>query len=123
MLNERFHRKDLLGMLLAIFGAATIVASAQTSSPHLNPSQLLQAMQEPVFLVYVGIVVAFALFLGYESSRKWGEQWVTVDVGLCALFGGFTVLSTKAVSSLLTLEWLEMFKEWITYPLLIVSPA
>jgi len=120
MLGERFHRKDLAGMLLAMFGAVTIVASAQTSSPHLNPRQLLEALQEPVFLVYVGVVVACALILGYASGRKWGEQWVSIDVGLCALFGGFTVLSTKALSSLLTLEWLDIFKEWITYPLCIV---
>lgn len=37
------------------------------------------------------------------------------------LKGGFTVLSTKAFSSLLTREWLEIFTEWITYPVLIVS--
>lgn len=34
--------------------------------------------------------------------------------------GGFTVLSTKAVSTLLTMEWFEMFTEWITYPVIVV---
>ena len=34
--------------------------------------------------------------------------------------GGFTVLSTKAFSTLLTKEWFEIFTEWITYPIVAV---
>ncbi len=37
------------------------------------------------------------------------------------LSGGFTVLSTKAFSTLLTMEWFEIFTEWITYPVVAVS--
>lgn len=35
--------------------------------------------------------------------------------------GGFTVLATKALSTLLTLEWWDMFTERITYPVILVS--
>jgi hypothetical protein len=35
--------------------------------------------------------------------------------------GGFTVLSTKAVSSLLTINGFNMFKQWMAYPILAVS--
>src|SRR5579863_4730113 len=41
-----------------------------------------------------------------------------IDV-LC--LGGFTVLSTKAVSTLLTTNGFDMFKQWVTYPVLAVS--
>jgi len=34
--------------------------------------------------------------------------------------GGFTVLATKATSTLLTKEWGNMLTEWITYPVLAV---
>lgn len=34
--------------------------------------------------------------------------------------GGFTVLSTKAISTLLTTLGYKIFTEWITYPLLMV---
>lgn len=34
--------------------------------------------------------------------------------------GGFTVLATKGFSTLLSLEGLNIFGEWITYPLIIV---
>lgn len=123
MLHERFRRRDLLGISLAIFGAATVVASAQMSSPHLNPKQLLEALKEPAFITYTCIVIVFILLLIFASEKSWGKKWVAVDVGLCALFGGFTVLCTKAVSSLLTLEWFDIFVEWITYPLVLVRSA
>ena len=35
--------------------------------------------------------------------------------------GGFTVLATKALSTLLTMEWIKIFTEWITYPIIAVS--
>lgn len=44
-----------------------------------------------------------------------------MDVGLCAVFGGFTVLSTKAISTLLTMKWIDMFTDVITYPVIAVS--
>lgn len=31
------------------------------------------------------------------------------------------MLSTKAISTLLTKEWFEIFAEWITYPVIAVS--
>lgn len=43
-----------------------------------------------------------------------------VDLGVCALSGGFTVLSTKAFSSLLTLLFLDTFRYPIVYPILLV---
>ena len=38
------------------------------------------------------------------------------------LQGGFTVLSTKGISTLITLEWIEIFTDWITYPTVLVRP-
>jgi hypothetical protein len=47
-----------------------------------------------------------------------------LDVTLTGfLVGGFTVLSTKGISTLLTLEWIDMFTEWITYPVILVSES
>ena len=66
-----------------------------------------------------------------------GRDWIFVDVGIvsnlyvypcprpiftqCALFGGYTVLATKGLSTLLSLKLIQVFKLWITYPLVIVS--
>ena len=108
-------------MLLAILGAVTVVLSANTSDRRLTPEALIEAITQRAFLVLTIIYVVGAVILVSLSSHKVGREHVIVDVGACALFGGFTVLSTKAFSSLLTKEWVLVFKEWITYPVLVVS--
>ncbi|EEB94782.1 hypothetical protein MPER_06349 [Moniliophthora perniciosa FA553] len=39
-----------------------------------------------------------------------------MGIGRC----GFTVLSTKAVSTLLTMRWSQVFNRFITYPVILV---
>jgi hypothetical protein len=87
----------------------------------LNPEQLVDAILQTPFLIYAGCYVVAAIILGALSHGRLGLTYVFIDVGLCALFGGFTVLSTKALSTLITLEWYGIFTEWVTYPLILVS--
>jgi len=120
MLKERFRKRDLLGILIAITGAVTVVLASNSSDIRLDPDALVNAICQPAFIIYSCIYVGGAIVLATLSQGSIGQQWVFVDVGLCALFGGFTVLSTKAISTLITMEWIEMFTEWITYPILLV---
>jgi hypothetical protein len=55
-----------------------------------------------------------------SRSPSWGGRFAAVDVGICAIFGGYTVLSTKAMASLLSTIFLEAFEYPITYGLLVV---
>ncbi|KAJ7499071.1 DUF803-domain-containing protein [Mycena latifolia] len=120
MLSERFRKRDVLGILIAVIGAVTVVLASNASDTRLDPDALLVAISQTPFIVYTCVYVVGIIVLSILSQGKPGRQWVFVDVGLCALFGGFTVLSTKAVSTLLTMEWLEMFTKWITYPTIAV---
>ncbi|KAI0265144.1 magnesium transporter NIPA-domain-containing protein [Gloeopeniophorella convolvens] len=120
LLHERLRKRDLFGVALAIVGAVTVVFSANTSDSRLSPERLIQAISQRVFLVFSIVYAIIAFILAGLSERSAGRRWVLVDVGLCAIFGGFTVLSTKAFSTLLTTRGLEMFEEWITYPILAV---
>ncbi|EIW61768.1 DUF803-domain-containing protein [Trametes versicolor FP-101664 SS1] len=120
MLGERFRKRDFLGIIIAIVGAVTVVLSANASDTRLDPKSLLEAISQRAFQVYTIVYVVGMFILSGLSEGPAGRRWVYVDIGLCALFGGFTVLSTKAVSTLLTLEWFEIFKEWITYPVIAV---
>ncbi|KIK08385.1 hypothetical protein K443DRAFT_85157 [Laccaria amethystina LaAM-08-1] len=120
MLGERFRMRDLLGVFIAIVGAVTVVLASNASDTRLDPEALLHALSQLPFIVFTSVYVASAIVLATLSEGVIGRTWVVVDVGLCALFGGFTVLSTKALSTLLTLEWLEVFTQWITYPLFVV---
>ncbi|KAM6495715.1 Magnesium transporter NIPA domain containing protein [Amanita muscaria] len=122
MLGEQFKKRDLFGILLAITGAITVVLSSNSSNTRMDPRALLKAITQLPFVIYSTIYVAGMLLLATLShgNSKIGQRWVFVDVGLCALFGGFTVLATKALSTLLTTEGAAMFTRWITYPILLV---
>ncbi|KAL4075995.1 magnesium transporter NIPA-domain-containing protein [Scleroderma yunnanense] len=122
MLNEHFRSRDLLGILLAVIGASTVVLSSPSSDgvPPLTPDALLEAITQRSFVIFSIVYAALAIVLGGLSEGHIGRQVVVVDVGLCAVFGGFTVLATKATSTLLTKEWGKMFTEWITYPVFVV---
>jgi hypothetical protein len=120
-------------------GAVTVVLSSNASDPPLSPEKLLEAISQQAFHIFSLVYVIGASILMGLSEGSAGRKWVLVDVGLCALFGaqdsfihagsnikrdiqgGFTVLSTKAISTLLTTRGFEMFKEWMTYPVLAVS--
>ncbi|KAJ3747764.1 magnesium transporter NIPA-domain-containing protein [Lentinula detonsa] len=54
------------------------------------------------------------MILASLSQSSYGQRYALI--GLCALFGGFTVLSTKAVSTLLTMQWSQVFTSVIAYP-------
>ena len=48
-------------------------------------------------------------------SQKYGSKFIIVDLGLVALFGGYTVLSTKGISSLLSTSLYHIFTMPIAY--------
>ncbi|KDQ64695.1 hypothetical protein JAAARDRAFT_52643 [Jaapia argillacea MUCL 33604] len=123
MLHERFRTLDIFGVFVAIVGAITVVLSSNTSDTKLDPEGLIKAISQHVFIAYSILYAVGAVILAGMSHGEAGRKWVFVDVGLCALFGGFTVLSTKGVSTLLTTRGLEMFAEWISYPLIVVLVA
>jgi len=120
LLKERFRRVEFLGIFIAILGAVTVVFSANTSDTRLDRDALITAITQKPFIIYSIVYIVGAFILTGLSASQHGRDWVFVDVGLCALFGGFTVLSTKALSTLLTMEWIKIFTEWITYPIIAV---
>ncbi|KAG7097132.1 hypothetical protein E1B28_004510 [Marasmius oreades] len=120
ILKERFRKRDLLGVLIAIIGAVTVVLASSSSSGRLNPDELVKAISTIPFIVYSCVYAVGISVLSVLSEGSVGQQYVLVDVGLCALFGGFTVLSTKAVSTLLTMQWSQVFTKFIMYPVMLV---
>jgi len=81
---------------------------------------LIVALKQPLFIAYSILSLVGSILLAIISEGNKGCEWVWVDVGLCAIFGGYTVLATKGLSTLLSLELIGIFKEWITYPLIII---
>lgn len=120
ILKEPFRRQDLWGCALAVFGGVTVVQGSKSSDTKLSPEQMLAAIEQPLFIGYACLSVVAASTLAYLSRTRFGDEHVMCDLGLAAILGAFTVLSTKAVSSFLSLLFLDAFRHWLTWPVLAV---
>lgn len=119
MLKEPFRKRDVLGVIIAVGGAVTVVLSAKGSNPKLGPHQIWTLISRWEFLTYLGITLACIIALMF-ASNKYGDRSVMIDIGLVGLFGGYTALATKGVASLLSYRLLRVFTFPITYLLVAV---
>jgi hypothetical protein len=81
---------------------------------------------QPHFLIYTAATVSCAIVLLVldvskikGSSKTLGDRTMAIRVCLTAIFSGFTILSTKGLSSLLGLTLYLAFTYWITYVLVL----
>lgn len=118
-LHERFRKRDLLGVIIAVGGTVTIVISAQGSNPKLGPDQIWHLIKQWEFLVYLGVTALVTIMLMILSNRI-GHKLILIDLGLVGLFGGYTALSTKGVASLLSYRLWRTLTFPITYLLVAV---
>ncbi|KAF7193741.1 NIPA-like protein 2 [Pseudocercospora fuligena] len=119
LLREKFRWRDGLGVLIASGGAVVVVLSASSSNPKLTPEAIWGLVTTWEFETYLGITLFLIVALVFLSN-KFGEKTILIDLGLVALFGGYTALSTKGVASLLTYSIWRVVTFPITYLLLAV---
>lgn len=120
VVREPFRKKDLIGVAIAVLGGATVVYASHSNDTKLTPRQFLKAISRLLFIAYSATSLVAIIVLAWLSRTKYGDRFVLIDLVLCALAGSFTVLSTKAISSFLNLMFLDTFKHWVTYPVLLV---
>ncbi|PWN43105.1 DUF803-domain-containing protein, partial [Ceraceosorus guamensis] len=121
LLHERFRPSDLIGIAFAILGSVTVVFASKDRDVRLGPGQLWDAMKRLEFVIYSAIACGSGALLAWLSTTQWADELVLIDVGVCAIFGGFTVLSTKSLSGLLSGgPPFELLKYPITYGLIAV---
>ena len=124
MLKEPFRKRDFFGVVVAIAGAVTVVLSANNSNPKLGPDDIWHRIKTWEFETYLAVTLTLILILTFASNR-YGEKSILIDLGLAGLIGtfetrkvsemrmrsqwklimitgGYTVLSTKGVASLLS---------------------
>ena len=119
LLRERFRWRDGLGVVIAVMGCVTIVMSASTSNPKLDPDKIWSLITRWEFETYLAITVVLILVLMWASNR-FGDKSILIDLGLMGLFGGYTALSTKGVASLLSNSVWRVVTFPITYLLVAV---
>lgn len=119
LLHEKFRWRDGIGVIIAVAGCVTVVLSASSSNPQLDPDEIWRLITNWEFETYLGVTVILILILMVASSRI-GEKSILIDLGLMGLFGGYTALSTKGVASLLSTSIWRVVTFPITYLLLAV---
>ncbi|KAF7587196.1 hypothetical protein BBP40_007558 [Aspergillus hancockii] len=119
MLKEKFRGRDLWGVVVAVTGAVVVVLSASSSEEKIGPHDIWVMITRWEFELYMGISAVLIIGL-LAASSKYGSRSVLIDVGLVALFGGYTALSTKGVSSLLSFTLWHVITFPITYLLVFV---
>ncbi|KAI7493305.1 DUF803-domain-containing protein [Hortaea werneckii] len=119
LLGEPFRWRDGLGVIIAIAGAVTVVLSASDSNPRLTPDKIWHLITQWEFETYFGVSVLLIVVLSV-ASNKFGDRTVLVDLGLVALYGGYTALSTKGIASLLSNTIWRVVTFPITYLLVAV---
>ncbi|KAK9459583.1 magnesium transporter NIPA-domain-containing protein [Lipomyces oligophaga] len=117
--HEQFRLRDLFGVLIAIAGAVVVVLASNSQEDQLDPRRILAAVRQPGFLIYAGVTGLLIIVLS-GSSTKYGNRFIFINIFLVALFGGYTALATKALSSLVTYTLYRIFTFWITYVLIAI---
>ncbi|ROW12286.1 hypothetical protein VMCG_00147 [Cytospora schulzeri] len=117
--KERFRSRDFWGVVIAVFGAITVVLSASSQETKLDPHAVLEAITTTEFEIYMGVTCGLIILLMWLSP-KYGNRTILIDLSLVGLFGGYTALSTKGVSSMLSSTLLGAFTTPVTYVLLII---
>ena len=114
--------RNLLGLLLTVFGSVTVVLNAPPSIVELSPPTFLALLLAPPSLVYLTVVLVSVSALYYYIPR-FGSRYHTspnpnpnpdpdpnptpnpnpryslLHITLCSLLGAITVLCSAAISS------------------------
>lgn len=100
-LGEKIRRRDLGGMVFAVLGAGVIVACAPSSEDQLTTKELYEHCEQIIFVCYASFLVASGIAAYVLLRLGKGETYLLIPLYITAVLGSFTVLSVKAISSLL----------------------
>ncbi|KAM0543558.1 hypothetical protein ACHAPJ_012224 [Fusarium lateritium] len=119
MFHEKFRHRDFWGVVIAVGGVVTVVLSAKQEETKLNPHDVWDAITTLAFEIYLGVTIFLIMCLMWASPR-YGRRTILIDLGLVGLFGGYTALATKGVSSMLSSTLWRAFTTPVTYVLIVI---
>ncbi|UNI16297.1 hypothetical protein JDV02_002740 [Purpureocillium takamizusanense] len=119
MFHERFRARDFWGVVIAVAGVVTVVLSANQEETKLEPHDVWDAITTMEFEIYMAVTVLLIMVLMWASPR-YGRRTILIDLGLVGLFGGYTALATKGVSSMLSSTLWRAFATPVTYVLVLI---
>ncbi|KAJ8328993.1 hypothetical protein O5D80_002954 [Batrachochytrium dendrobatidis] len=120
-LGETLRNQDIVGILFAVLGTGIILAvSSQISEPTLSADDIVAALTQPQFVLYCIVTASILSVMLAISYTPYGRKYIFVDLSIVALFGGYTVLATKALSSLLKMSFFLLSSHWVVYLMIFV---
>lgn len=119
LFKEIFRQRDFWGVVIAVGGVVTVVLSANQEETKLDPHDVWLHITTIEFEVYLAVTISLIAVLMWASSR-YGTRTILIDLGLVGLFGGYTALSTKGVSSMLSSTFFRAFTTPVTYALIFI---
>eukprot|EP00898_Chlorokybus_atmophyticus_P005787 jgi/Chlat1/6209/Chrsp44S05803 len=106
LLGEKLHGLGVLGCVLCVVGAVTIIIHAPVER---TPSSVLEvwAMATDIpFLLYATTAVMLVVFLQVAcTAPQYGPRHLMVYIGICSLMGSLSVMSCKALGIALKLTF------------------
>ena len=85
-LKEIFRSRDLFGIILSILGAVIIVVYSPSTERKFGPEELIHAIIQIKFIVYLLITIAIAVSLTM-LRKKYSKKIILIDLGLCGVYG------------------------------------
>lgn len=119
MFHETFRVRDFWGVVIAVAGVVTVVLSAKQEETRLGPHEVWEAITTTAFEIYMAVTMCLIIILVWASGR-YGKRTILIDLGLVGLFGGYTALATKGVSSMLSSTLWRAFTTPVTYVLILI---
>ncbi|XP_037800656.1 magnesium transporter NIPA2-like [Penaeus monodon] len=96
-LGEILNILGKIGCALCLLGATVVVIHAPQETEVSSMEDLKAKLVDPVFVVYVAVVVTASLVLIIHFGPRYGTRDVTIYIAICSLIGGFSVLGCKAI--------------------------
>lgn len=141
--NEQITRRNLTGVGITVAGILLIILSVQPPSNSKLPLTILRtsvsddtlsklpphefiiyAVSQLSFRIYLLVVISLIAILFFQTTYVHRQPThiynLFFNLGLVALFGAFTALSTKGLSSILNYSFSKAIADPITYTLLLV---
>ncbi|KAA8898937.1 hypothetical protein TRICI_006431 [Trichomonascus ciferrii] len=127
--HERITKRNVLGVFVAISGILFIILSIGKGKtgeyPSLDPyERIVKTVSQTEFKLYCLITVVCILALlslvDTTGTKAYELRSLFANLSLVALFGAYTALSTKALSTMLSFTFARVFSHPITYILIFV---
>ncbi|KAG0222127.1 hypothetical protein BGX31_009332 [Mortierella sp. GBA43] len=117
-LQERLNLQGKVGCAQCIVGATIIVLHAPEQAAVKTIQEFQHYMIQPVFLVWMGLIIICSLILVFKAGPKWGKQHMMIYILVCSLIGSLSVVATQGlgaaiVHNISTGE--PQFNNWFTY--------